>query len=146
MTRHPQAFPALMRAGGEASRRAYDHAPVTLGGNAMVLAAAGRRNVTGSVNITDHPQRFARVLEQVLRDPRARADLRALLDAHGLAAQPAILTPPPPRKGPPVFTLSFDTDNDAFAGDPTPEVARILREAANRTEAGRSPTARARGL
>jgi hypothetical protein len=34
------------------------------------------------------------------------------------------------------FSLIFDTDNDAFTGDPTPEVVRILREAATRIESG----------
>jgi hypothetical protein len=35
-----------------------------------------------------------------------------------------------------VFSLSFDTDNDAFAGDPAPETVRILREAATTIERG----------
>ncbi len=34
------------------------------------------------------------------------------------------------------FTVKFDTDNDAFAGDPTPEIARILRKMADHVESG----------
>ena len=34
------------------------------------------------------------------------------------------------------FVISMTTDNDAFAGDPAPEVARILRRIADRVEDG----------
>lgn len=34
------------------------------------------------------------------------------------------------------FTLKVDTDNAAFADDPAPELARILRLVAERIEAG----------
>lgn len=34
------------------------------------------------------------------------------------------------------FTLSITTDNAAFEDDPGPEVARLLRDAAERVEAG----------
>lgn len=34
------------------------------------------------------------------------------------------------------FTLTIDTDNAAFDPDPAPEVARILRQTADRVEAG----------
>ena len=34
------------------------------------------------------------------------------------------------------FTLTIDTANDAFTGDPTAEVARILREATRRVVIG----------
>lgn len=35
-----------------------------------------------------------------------------------------------------MFTLSFKTDNAAFDDDPTPEIARILREIAQKVDAG----------
>jgi len=87
--KRPEAYPALMRAGAEASRMAYDHAPVTVSGSALVQVAAGRRSVSGSLSISDHPHRFARTLEAVLRDPRARADLRRLLDAIDPPKEPS---------------------------------------------------------
>jgi hypothetical protein len=34
------------------------------------------------------------------------------------------------------FSLKLNTDNDAFAEDPALEVARILREAADKLESG----------
>lgn len=34
------------------------------------------------------------------------------------------------------FILKFDTDSDAFADDPTIEIARILRHVADRVESG----------
>lgn len=34
------------------------------------------------------------------------------------------------------FRLYIRTDNDAFADDPRPEIARILRDIANRVESG----------
>lgn len=82
MSRRPEAYPALLRAGAAASARAYDHAHVTVSGSALAQVAAGRRSVTATTAFTDHPHRFARVLEHVLQDPRARADLRKLLDAY----------------------------------------------------------------
>jgi hypothetical protein len=35
-----------------------------------------------------------------------------------------------------MFHIKFDTDSDAFAGDPTVEVARILRAVSDRVKAG----------
>jgi hypothetical protein len=34
------------------------------------------------------------------------------------------------------FIIVFDTDNSAFADDPTPEITRILRETARRVSNG----------
>lgn len=34
------------------------------------------------------------------------------------------------------FTLRLDTDNDAFRDEPASEIARLLRDAARRVEAG----------
>jgi hypothetical protein len=36
-----------------------------------------------------------------------------------------------------MFTLSIETDNAAFADDPKAEIARILRETADKLETGR---------
>lgn len=36
------------------------------------------------------------------------------------------------------FRLTFNMDNEAFAGDGCDEAARILREVANKVEAGRT--------
>lgn len=35
-----------------------------------------------------------------------------------------------------MFTLTIHTDNDSFTGDPTTEIARILREVADRLQNG----------
>ena len=35
-----------------------------------------------------------------------------------------------------MFTLTIDTDNDAFADDPQAEIARILRKVARRVACG----------
>lgn len=34
------------------------------------------------------------------------------------------------------FTVTFNTNNDAFAEDPAPEIARILRELADKVAEG----------
>lgn len=80
--KRPEAFPRLYRQGGEASRFAYGSIQARVSGHAMVQIAAGRHSVSASADISDHPHRFARALEHLLRDKAVREELRALLDSY----------------------------------------------------------------
>lgn len=80
--KRPEAFPRLYRQGGEASRFAYDMVPARVPGSAMMRIAAGQRSVSAHADISDHPHRFARALEHLLRDKAVRDELRALLDSY----------------------------------------------------------------
>lgn len=81
-SRYVRAYPALLRAGTEASRLAYNHITVVASGGALAQIAAGRRSVTVTSAITDHGARFIKTLEEVLRNPRARDELASLVMAH----------------------------------------------------------------
>lgn len=78
MAKRPEAFPRLLRAGENASRNAYASIPVSQ----PSYPAGHFYGARPHAQITDHQNRFARTLEQVLRDPAARADMKALIESY----------------------------------------------------------------
>jgi hypothetical protein len=85
-SRYIRAYPALLLAGTEASRLAYNHISMVASGSALMQLHTGRRSITMNSVITDHQARFIKTMEHVLRCPKAREQLRALLDGYAAEA------------------------------------------------------------